>query len=67
MNTYLHNTLASPHDQLIQRAITQLVLMKGQQTQLDQQTGQQLYTLIHNSFNHNQEQAPPQDQDFIES
>jgi citrate lyase gamma subunit len=32
--------------------------MKSQQSQVDQQTGTQLYALIYNTFNHNQVQKP---------
>jgi hypothetical protein len=64
---YFDTTLATQHDQLIERAITKLVLLKSQQAELDNQTGQQLYGFIYINLNHDQPQAqaPPKDQDFI--
>jgi hypothetical protein len=68
MNHYFDTTLAVQHDQLIQRAIAQLILLKSQQSHLGQDITQQLYGIIYNNLKPlsqvPNQPPPPQDQDF---
>jgi hypothetical protein len=50
MNHYFDNTLASQHNTLIQSATEQLLLLKSQQTDLEQQEANNIYYLIYNSL-----------------
>jgi hypothetical protein len=52
MNDYFDQNYANQHSQLLQRAITQLILLKSEITQLDQQTGQDLFNVIYNNLKH---------------
>jgi hypothetical protein len=63
MNNYFDTVLATQHDQLIQRAITQLVLLKSQQAELSQQVGQELFAIIYGPLRPPQDQNLPQVQD----
>jgi hypothetical protein len=47
MNHYFDTVLAAQHDQLIQRAITQVVLLKSQQSLLGNDVSQQLFAIIY--------------------
>jgi hypothetical protein len=46
INAYFDSNLANQHAQLLQRAITQLVLLQSEHTQIDQQTAQDLFNSI---------------------
>jgi hypothetical protein len=66
MNNYFDTVLATEHDQLIPRAITQLVLLKSPQAELSQQISQKLFGLLYAPLRPCQNQNPPQDEDFIQ-
>jgi hypothetical protein len=54
MNDYFDQNLANQQKHLFQRVISQLVYLKSEHTQMDQQTGQGIYNLIYNSLNHDE-------------
>jgi hypothetical protein len=66
MNTYFDTALAAQHDQLIQRGIAQLVLLKSQQADLNHQVSQQLFGIIYEPLSPHQDQNPPQGQNFVQ-
>jgi hypothetical protein len=63
MNNYFDTVLATQQDELIQRAITQLVLLKSQQAGLENDVSQQLFAIIYEALR--PRQAPPQDDNFL--
>jgi hypothetical protein len=66
MNNYFDNNLANQHDQLIQRAITQLLMLKSHQVQLDQNVVQNIFNEIYKSLNHQVPQSViPSVENFI--